>query len=171
MLLLLSNHKNPTVFDPIDICRLLFVISDLFLKVFYRCIKSLSPRKKYWCSNCSKKTVNSVVKRCRNDDSLDFIWGKCKEACTVVSEKLKDTPCERRFAEISQYLKYYKVCTRSRSSHPKLFYKSVFQNCVNFTRESICWSLYLNKVLEMSTVTLSKRDSVTGVFQWILCDF
>ena len=115
-----------------------------------------------------KKTVNSVVKRCRNDDSLDFIWGKCKEACTVVSEKLKETPCERRFAEISQYLKYYKVCTRSRSSHPKLFYKSVFQNCVNFTRESICWSLSLLTKFSEWALQLYQKETPSQVFS---CEF
>ena len=71
---------------------------------------------------------------------------------------------ERRFVKISQYLRYTKSLRVAGATTPLCSLKSVFFNCAKFTGKSICWSLSFNKVAEMSTETLLKRDSVARVF-------
>ena len=39
---------------------------------------------------------------------------------------------------------------------------------VTFTGKHLCWSLFLIKMQTFRPATLSKRDSITGVFLWIL---
>ena len=40
--------------------------------------------------------------------------------------------------------------------------------CAKFMVKHLCWSLFFNKVIRSKLATLSKRDSSTGAFQWIL---
>ena len=79
---------------------------------------------------------------------------------------------ERRFVKISHYLKYYKVFIQgAEAATQRCSIKNIFKNCTKFTGKSICPNLSFNKVAEMSTATLLKRDSVTVFFLWILCNF
>ena len=42
--------------------------------------------------------------------------------------------------------------------------KGAFKNFTNFAGEHMCWSLFLIQLQALSTATLLKRDSNTGVF-------
>ena len=56
-----------------------------------------------------------------------------------------------------------------RSSRPELFYKKgALRNFAKFTGKRLCQSLFFNKDAGLSHL---KRDSGTGVFQWILRNF
>ena len=80
---------------------------------------------------------------------------------------------ERRFVKISQYLKYYKVFViqGAEAATQRCSIKNIFKNCTKFTGKSICRNLSFSKIAGMSTATELIRDSVTGVFIWILCNF
>ena len=57
---------------------------------------------------------------------------------------------------------------RYRSSCSLMFFEiGVCKNFANFTRKHLCWSLLFKKLQILRPVTLSKRYSDTGVFQWI----
>ena len=61
-------------------------------------------------------------------------------------------------------------CSRIyRSSCSQVFFKiSVVKNFTIFTEKHLCWCLFLIKLQAWRPTTLSKRDSNTGVFLWIL---
>ena len=62
--------------------------------------------------------------------------------------------------------------TFCRSSHLQVFFKiAILKNFVIFTGKHLCWSLFLIKLQTFRLVTLSKRDSYTGVFLWIMWNF
>ena len=46
--------------------------------------------------------------------------------------------------------------------------KCVLKSFAKFDEKLLCWSLFVNKVTGLSTITLLKRDSKTDVFLWIL---
>ena len=64
------------------------------------------------------------------------------------------------------------VFTLFRSSHRRCFIKkAVLKNFAIFSWKHLCWSLILIKLQGFSSATLSKRDSNTGVFLWLLRNF
>ena len=60
----------------------------------------------------------------------------------------------------------------SRSSHKSCSLKKVvLKNLALFTGKNLYWSLFLIKLQIWRITTLSKRDSNTGIFLWILQNF
>ena len=47
----------------------------------------------------------------------------------------------------------------------------VFQNFAKFTWKNLCWSHFLTMLQISRSETLLKRDSGTGIFLWIFCNF
>ena len=47
----------------------------------------------------------------------------------------------------------------------------VFQNFAKFTWKNLCWSHFLTTLQISRSETLLKRDSGTGIFLWIFCNF
>ena len=61
---------------------------------------------------------------------------------------------------------------RFRSSHQRCSVrKGVLRNLAKVTGKHLCQSLFFNKVAGLRPAALSKRDSGTGVFLWILQNF
>ena len=57
------------------------------------------------------------------------------------------------------------VFTLCRSSHQRCFIKKVvLKSFATFKWKQLCWSLCLIKLQTFRSVTLSKRDSNTGIF-------
>ena len=55
---------------------------------------------------------------------------------------------------------------------PEVFYKkAAFKNFAIFTWKHLCWGPFLTKLHTWRPATLSKADSNTGVFRWILRNF
>ena len=59
-----------------------------------------------------------------------------------------------------------------RSSRLDVFCKTVvLKNFTKITEKHLCPSLFFNKVAGLRPATLSKRDSGTGIFLWILRNY
>ena len=66
-------------------------------------------------------------------------------------------------------------CCSSRSSHLEVFYKiSVLKNVTKYTEKdlcwSLCWSLFFNKVADLRSATLTKKETPTQFFSCEFCD-
>ena len=78
---------------------------------------------------------------------------------------------KRKYLKINMYLSQWTDCSEA-AIQEVLWKKGVFKNFAKFKGKQLCWSLFFKKVEGLKRATLYwKRDSIIGVFLWILWNF
>ena len=78
---------------------------------------------------------------------------------------------KRKYLKINMYLSQWTDCSEA-AIQEVLWKKGVFKNFAKFKGKQLCWSLFFEKVEGLKRATLYwKRDSIIGVFLWILWNF
>ena len=111
---------------------------------------------------------------CKNSQRLNTIYYFCKKfhlRCSLGSEYVSNYclwMCLWMRLCFSYYYFHFESRKFRRSSSQMSFKINVFKSFAIFTGKRLCWSLFLIKLLACKPGSLSKGDSNTGLFLWIL---